>query len=48
MEIYDVVNKLVGPIMPVGKTETDETRFENLRVMTELPLPAHPISLYIW
>ncbi len=36
MEIYDVVKKLVGPISPVGGTNTDDERFENLKVMTEL------------
>lgn len=36
MEIYDVVKKLVGPINPVGETNTDDERFKNLKVMTEL------------
>lgn len=36
MELYDVVTKLVGPIRPVGKTETDEIRFENLKTMCDL------------
>jgi len=36
MEIYDVVKKLVGEIEPVGETYTDNARFENLKVMTEL------------
>lgn len=36
MEIKDVVCKLVGPIDPVGETNTDNTRFENLKVMCDL------------
>jgi len=36
MEIYDVVKKLVGEIEPVGETYTDNARFENLKVMTDL------------
>jgi len=36
MEIYDVVVKLVGQIKPVGETNEDNRRFENLKVMTEL------------
>ena len=36
MEIYDVVRKLVGEIDPIGETNTDNQRFENLKVMTDL------------
>ena len=36
MEINDVVLKLVGPIDPVGETNTDNDRFENLKVLTQL------------
>lgn len=36
MEIYDVVTKLVGPVLPVGKTETDEIRFDNLKELCAL------------
>lgn len=36
MELIDVVNKLVGKINPVGKTETDNERFENLKVLCDL------------
>lgn len=36
MEIYDVVCKLVGPIKPIGETNKDNSRFENLKKMTEL------------
>jgi hypothetical protein len=34
--LYDVVTKLIGPIRPVGETNTDDERYENLKVMTEL------------
>lgn len=36
MEIHDIVKKLVGPINPIGETNTDNERFHNLKVMTEL------------
>ena len=36
MDIHEIVKKLVGPIDPVGETHTDDNRFENLKVMTEL------------
>lgn len=36
MTIYEVVGKLVGGINPVGKTETDDDRFENLQTMCKL------------
>jgi len=36
MDIFEIVEKLCGPINPVGKTETDENRLENLKIMTEL------------
>lgn len=36
MDIHGVVKKLVGPINPVGETNTDNARFENLKVLTEL------------
>jgi hypothetical protein len=36
MEIYDVVKKLLGEIEPVGETNTDEKRFENLAATTHL------------
>jgi hypothetical protein len=31
-----VVNKLIGPIEPVGETTTDEKRYENLKAQCEL------------
>lgn len=36
MEIYEIVTKLVGKINPVGETDTDNERFENLKIMCEL------------
>lgn len=36
MEVYDVVMKLIGPVVPVGETHTDGERLENLEQLTEL------------
>ena len=36
MELIDVVRKLVGPIMPIGETNEDNRRYENLGAMVEL------------
>lgn len=36
MDIHGVVKKLVGSIRPIGETNADNIRFENLKVMTEL------------
>jgi len=36
MEIHDVVKKLIGPIKPVGETNEDNRRFENLKDMAIL------------
>ena len=36
MDIHEIVKKLVGKIDPVGETNTDNDRFENLKVMTDL------------
>jgi len=36
MTNYDVIMKLIGPINPVGETNIDNERFENLKAMTEL------------
>lgn len=33
---YEVVQKLIGPIKPVGEHHADEKRFENLKAMCEL------------
>lgn len=36
MNVHEVVNKLIGPINPVGETYTDNDRFINLNNMIEL------------
>ena len=36
MDIHEIVKKLVGEIEPVGETNIDNARFENLKVMAEL------------
>jgi len=36
MDIYDIVHKLTGQILPVGETSEDERRLENLKVVCEL------------
>jgi hypothetical protein len=36
MDIYEIVKKLVGGIQPVGETNVDNKRYENLVEMTEL------------
>jgi hypothetical protein len=36
MDIYAVVVKLAGPIMPVGETYEDERRLESLKELTKL------------
>lgn len=36
IDIYKVVKKLIGEIKPIGETNTDNKRLENLKVMTEL------------
>jgi len=36
MEIYDIVKKLIGEINPVGETNTDDKRFENLKATINL------------
>ena len=36
MTLQDIVEKLAGPITPVGETQTDNERFDNLRKTTEL------------
>ena len=36
MDIYDVVTKLVGKINPVGESNEDDRRFENLNTLTDL------------
>lgn len=34
--IYEVVKKLTGNIEPIGETQTDAIRLENLKTMTEV------------
>ena len=36
MEIKDVVLKLIGPVNPIGESNTDDRRFENLKALCEL------------
>ena len=36
IDVYEVVKKLVGPIQPLGETNADNTRFENLKILTSL------------
>ena len=36
MDIHEIVKKLVGETDPVGETNADNDRFENLKAMTEL------------
>ncbi len=36
MDTYEVVKKLLGEINPVGESNTDAKRFENLKTTTEL------------
>ena len=36
MDIHEIVKKLVGEIETIGETDTDNKRFENLKVMTKL------------
>ena len=36
MTNYDVVKKLIGYIMPIGETNEDNRRFENLKATAEL------------
>ena len=34
--IYDVVMKIIGPINPIGETNEDDRRLENLRTFIDL------------
>ncbi len=36
MDLYEVVKKLIGEVNPIGETNEDEKRYENLKVMTGL------------
>lgn len=41
MTNYDVVKKLIGNIRPVGETNEDAKRFENLKALCELMNKIH-------
>jgi len=36
IDVYSVVKKLIGPIDPVGETQADEQRYENLLATNNL------------
>lgn len=36
MDLYEVLKKLTGPVRPVGETNEDDRRFENLKALTDL------------
>lgn len=36
LNLHELVKRVVGPIRPVGETNTDNKRFENLKTMTAL------------
>ena len=36
MSLYQIVLRLIGRIKPVGETNEDNGRFENLKAMTDL------------
>ncbi len=36
MSNLEIVNKIIGPIRPVGNSEIDAERYENLKAMCEL------------
>ena len=36
MELHEIVMKLAGPVQPVGETNADARRLENMRTLTEL------------
>jgi hypothetical protein len=36
MELKEIVFKLIGPINPIGETNEDNKRFENLKIMCDL------------
>ena len=36
MDFHEIVKNLIGKIDPVGETNTDNARFENLKTMTDL------------
>lgn len=36
MDFYEIITKLIGPIQPVGESNEDSKRLENLTATTEL------------
>lgn len=36
MDVYEIVLKLIGPINPIGETNTDRVRYENLQQTIDL------------
>jgi len=36
MTYEEIVMKLIGPVMPIGETNTDQNRFESLKHLCEL------------
>lgn len=36
LSTYEIVKSLIGPINPIGETNADNKRFENLKEMCEL------------
>ena len=36
MDMHEVVSKLIGDVIPIGSSEEDHIRFENLKIMTYL------------
>lgn len=36
MELFEIVKKLNGDVRPIGKSEVDEVRFENLKSLCNL------------
>jgi hypothetical protein len=34
--MYEIAKKLIGEVYPVGETNTDNVRYENLKDMTQL------------
>jgi hypothetical protein len=36
LTVYETVSKLIGPVVPVGETNADDRRFDNLREMCAL------------
>lgn len=36
LDIEDVVMKLIGPVMPIGETNEDQHRFDNLKNLCAL------------